>query len=127
MKLIWATRGKAWGFRFLLNGGLADPLATYERAFATAGGEVTFCQRTADGLALRFLDPEGRKDDAGRPIPHNCVILDADATDITSVEDAISEVWPLIAEAYEQVWDASQAPATGVIAPTVDAKLAQTP
>ena len=26
MSLIWATRGRTWGFRFLLNGGFADPL-----------------------------------------------------------------------------------------------------
>ena len=33
-RLIWATRGRSWGFRFLLNAGLPDPLADYERSFA---------------------------------------------------------------------------------------------
>ena len=34
MTLIWATRGRTWGFRFLRDGGLEDPLDTYEEAFA---------------------------------------------------------------------------------------------
>ena len=39
--LIWATRGRTWGFRFLLDGGQADPLTTYERAFARLPDELT--------------------------------------------------------------------------------------
>lgn len=32
-RLIWATRGRSWGFRFMLDGGLSDPLPDCERAF----------------------------------------------------------------------------------------------
>src|SRR5690606_6305373 len=43
--LVWATRGRSWGFRFLLNGGLSDPLPTYERIFAHSANEpTTWCR-----------------------------------------------------------------------------------
>ena len=34
MSLIWATRGRTWGFRFLRDGGFEDPLPVYDSAFA---------------------------------------------------------------------------------------------
>ncbi len=39
MKIIWATRGKTWGYKFLLDGQFADPLPVYERAFSGAEDE----------------------------------------------------------------------------------------
>ena len=39
--VIWATRGRTWGFRFLLDAGLSDPLADYERAFGDLRGAPT--------------------------------------------------------------------------------------
>lgn len=35
--MIWATRGWDWGFRFLRDGGVDDPLDLYDAVFATAG------------------------------------------------------------------------------------------
>ena len=37
MTLIWATRGRNWGFRFLRDGDFADPLSEYDAAFAGIG------------------------------------------------------------------------------------------
>ena len=62
-RLIWATRGRSWGFRFLLKGGLSDPLLVYERSFADLEDEPATCHRAAGKVALRFPDPLGRRDD----------------------------------------------------------------
>ncbi len=62
VRLIWATRGRSRDFRFLLDGGYSGPLPAYERAFVGMQGQVEGCRRTEDGVALRFLDPGGRKD-----------------------------------------------------------------
>lgn len=108
--LIWATRGRSWGFRFLLDGGYPDPLSTYECAFAGIEdyGEAT---RRADGrVALRFPDPLNREDAAGRVIPHDFVVLGPLTDDINSVDDGIQRVWPLVADVYAQVWMNEKAP-----------------
>jgi hypothetical protein len=108
--LIWATRGRAWGFRFLLNGGLSDPLLDYERIFADLEDEPTAWRRTAGRVALRFPDPLGRRDTAGRVIPHEFVVFGDLADEIDSVEDGLQQVWPRVAEAYARVWDTDGPP-----------------
>jgi hypothetical protein len=108
--LIWATRGRSWGFRFLLNGGLSDPLLAYERIFAGLEDEPTTWRRAAGKVALRFPDPMGRRDAAGRVIPHEFVVSGDFADKIESVEDGLQKVWPRVAEAYARVWDAEGPP-----------------
>lgn len=105
MNLVWATRGRSWGFCFLLDGGHSDPLPVYERAFAGTEGESTLCRRVVVGVALRFPDPLGRRDGAGRIIPHDVVVLPPLADDVRSVEDGLQLVWPLLADTYSHVWD----------------------
>lgn len=115
MNLIWATRGRSWGFRFLLRGGIEDPLATYERAFEQAEGERTYL-RHADGMvAIRFADPSGRCDEAGRVIPHDVVILASPRLRLASVEEGVELVWPLMESAYDKVWDLPRAPQSGSV------------
>ena len=75
MTLIWATRGRTWGFRFLRDGGFADPLPKYDAAFAGIGVGPTAYQRVGTTVAVRFPDPHGRKDSAGRLIPHELVVF----------------------------------------------------
>lgn len=110
--LIWATRGRSWGFRFLLDGGLSDPLLEYERIFADLGDEPTVWRRAAGRVVLRFPDPDWRRDAAGRVIPHGFVVFGDLANEIQSVEDGLLLVWPLVAEAYARVWDAEDPPST---------------
>ncbi|MEV8371374.1 hypothetical protein AB0P21_01500 [Kribbella sp. NPDC056861] len=110
--LIWATRGRSWGFRFLLNGGLPDPLREYENAFADLQDEPTAYRRTAGKVALRWPDPLGRRDTAGRLIPHEFVVSGDLAGEIESVEDGLRQIWPLVAETYARVWDAESPPTT---------------
>ncbi|MFG1627082.1 hypothetical protein [Kribbella sp. NPDC049227] len=107
---IWATRGRSWGFRFLLNGGRPDPLLDYERSFAGLVDEPTMWRRAAGRVALRFPDPSGRKDAAGRVIPHEFVVFGDLAAAIESVEDGLQQIWPLVAGAYARVWDAKGPP-----------------
>ena len=114
MNFIWATRGRSWGFRFLLNGGYDDPLSAYERAFAGMQDELTACRRVGEWVALRFLDPLGRQDAAGRVIPHDFVVMEALADDIKSVDAGQEKIWPLIADIYAQVWSGSS-PSPGAV------------
>jgi hypothetical protein len=108
--LIWATRGRSWGFRFLLKGGLPDPLLIYERSFAELGDEPATCHRAAGKVALRFPDPLGRRDAAGRVIPHEFVLSGDLADEVESVEDGLQQVWPLVAGAFARVWGADRPP-----------------
>ena len=112
MNLIWVTRGRTWGFRFLLDGGARDPLLAYDEVFSGLEGEPLICRRVADKLALRFPDPEGRRDAAGRVIPHEFVVSGPRAQAIDSVEDGLRQVWPLVADRFAQIWDLPTPPTT---------------
>lgn len=113
MTLIWATRGKSWGFRFLRTGGLADPLSRYEAVFGALSGEREGVTRRGDDVGLRLVDPEGRTDRSGRPIPHDFVVSGEFAARIHSVTDGLTRVWPLVAAEYEQCWDLPEPPDAG--------------
>lgn len=108
--LIWATRGRSWGFFFLLDAGLPDPLEPFERAFAGLGDDPTAWRRAAGQVALRFPDPLKRQDSAGRVIPHHFVVFDPLTEGIDSLEAGLEKIWPLVAVAYAQVWDADDPP-----------------
>lgn len=110
MSLIWATRGQTWGFRFLWDGGCEDPLRVYDGVFAGVGDEPEVWRRVATKGALRFSDPLGRQDRAGRIIPHEFVVTGSLAHQIDSVEDGRQLVWPLISQEFERVWDLPKPP-----------------
>ncbi|GGB18790.1 hypothetical protein GCM10011492_05810 [Flexivirga endophytica] len=111
--LIWATRGRSWGFRFLLDGGFSDPLPPYEAAFQGLADEPTACHREGERVAVRIMDPLGRRDSAGRVIPHEFLVLGELGDAIDSAEDGERELWPLVADVYARVWDASSPPTAG--------------
>ena len=104
MNLIWATRGKTWGFRFLRDGGFKDPLPVYDDVFSDLADEPSVCRRVGDKVALRFPDPLQRRDAAGRVIPHDFVVLGPLTGGIDSVEDGLRVVWPLVRDEFEQLW-----------------------
>ncbi|PXW33693.1 UNVERIFIED_CONTAM: hypothetical protein DES50_102316 [Williamsia faeni] len=108
--LIWATRGRKWGFRFLLDAGLGDPLPEYERAFAELADEPAAWRRNGHVVAVRFPDPEGRRDAAGRVIPHEFVVFGDGADVVNSVYDGEQHLWPLVEQSFEHVWDADTTP-----------------
>lgn len=108
--LIWATRGRVWGFRFLLSGGLSDALQTYEAAFRGAGDGPSAWRHEPGRTAVRFSDPLGRRDASGRVIPHDFVVFGELAASVGSPEDGRTRIWPLVVDVYERVWDASEPP-----------------
>jgi hypothetical protein len=112
MSLIWATRGRTWGFKFLRDGGFPDPLPEYDKAFSGVEDEPEAWRRVAEAVALRFPDPLGRQDVAGRVIPHEFVVFGPLADGIDSVEDGLRLVWPLVADAFARVWDLPKPPST---------------
>jgi len=105
MSFIWATRGRTWGFRFLRDGGFADPLPAYDDAFAYLDDEPETCRRVGDTVAVRLLDPLGRRDEFGRVIPHEFVVVGELADAIDSVEDGLTQIWPMVKDEYEGFWD----------------------
>ena len=122
MKLIWATRGQTWGFRFLLRGECEDPLPVYDIAFSGVEDKPEAARRVPETtalpemVALRFPDPEGRRDRSGRVIPHDFVVFRPLADQIESVEDGRRLVWPLVAEDFEGLWNLPHPPpADGVV------------
>lgn len=116
MSFIWATRGRIWGFRFLRDGGFKDPLPVYDDVFSGIEDEPEVCRHVDQKVALRFPDPERRKDVAGRVIPHEFVVLGHLANgigsgEIKSVEDGLRLVWPLVEAEFALVWDKPKPPA----------------
>jgi len=112
MSLIWATRGRTWGFRFLLDGGFEDPLPEYDTAFSGVEDAPEVCRRVGERVALRFPDPLGRKDTAGRVIPHEFVVSGPLADEIDSVEDGLRLVWhqPRVADEFARIWESPAPP-----------------
>ncbi|MCZ2818179.1 hypothetical protein [Modestobacter sp. VKM Ac-2984] len=114
MSLIWATRGRAWGFRFLRNDASGDPLVLYDAAFSGLEDSPEACRRVTateaqpEMVALRFPDPGGRRDRAGRVIPHDFVVLGALADELDSIETGRQRIWPLVAEDFQRVWELPQ-------------------
>lgn len=110
MSLIWATRGQNWGFRFLRQGELGDPLPVYNEAFSSVEDESEVFRRDGERVALRFPDPLKRKDRAGRIIPHDFVVFAPLADRIDSVEDGLRVVWPMVANEFARVWKSPKPP-----------------
>lgn len=109
-RIIWATRGRSWGFRFLLTGGLADPLAEYENTMAELGDAGSGWCLLGDRVGVRFPDPEGRRDTSGRVIPHDFVLAGPLAQTVRSVDQGIQGVWPFVAEFYRLTWAVASPP-----------------
>lgn len=105
MRLIWATRGRTWGFRFLIDGGFSDPLPEYSKAFANFDATREFAHRAGDMAALRFEDPLRREDRAGRVIPHDFVVFGEPAQGIRSVAAGLDLVWPAVQDEYARIYD----------------------
>lgn len=112
MGLIWVARGKTWGYRFLRDGGFADPLPEYDAVFSVIGDRSEAWLRAGRRVALRFPDPLGRADRAGRVISHEFVVFGALADRVHSIDDGLQLVWPLpgVADRFERIWDEPHPP-----------------
>lgn len=107
---IWATRGRTWGFRFLRTGGVAAPLDTYEEVFSAVGEQPEAFNRIGDKSALRFPDPDGRRDAAGRVIPHEFVLIGSWADDVDCFDAGRELLWSEVADYFGSVWADNQPP-----------------
>lgn len=105
MNVIWVTRGLDWGNRFLRDGGLDDPLPTYEDAVTSVGENIPAFHRSVDTAVVRFIDPQCRKDRSGRPIDHEFVVWGELPDTIRSAQSAQDFIWPLFADEYEKCWN----------------------
>ena len=86
--------GVPGGFGSSSTEGSPTHFSDYERSFADLEDEPTTWRRTAGKVALRFPDPLGRKDAAGRVIPHEFVVSGDLADEIESVEDGLHRSGP---------------------------------
>ncbi len=83
--LLWATRGKSWGFRILWHPDIrgVDWLSVYEEVFSQTDCSPAFFfaeletqkHGKLDLIAARFADPDCSCDDAKRLIPHEVILL----------------------------------------------------
>lgn len=106
---IWATRGRLWGFRFLRDGGFADPLPIYEAAFAGIADQREVAKRVGEAIVLRFQDPEGRQDHARRVISHDFVIRTMGTGELPAIAGAARIAWESVSAEYDRIWDAARA------------------
>lgn len=104
MSLIWATRGRDWGFRFLRDGGCEDPLEEYDSVFSVAGSDESLVISVQGYTGLRFPDPLERRDRADRLIPHEFILLGGLGAHLQSVDEGREFVWPLVADEYAAIW-----------------------
>lgn len=104
---LWATRGYSWGFRFLRQNIVGDPLPLYEGAFSLSQGEDECFHRFEGGVAIRFVDPEGRKDRSGREIVHDFVLDGAAVGRAASYDEVRDTVWKEVQEEYEALWEST--------------------
>jgi hypothetical protein len=94
------SRGKNKGFRFYNDGQSPSPLSEYDKGFEGHQESASHFKKYDGKIAATFLDPEGRKDRAGRPIPHQVIIPKSMADGIDNVNDVVTKIWPIIKEDY---------------------------
>ena len=100
--VAFTSRGRDYGFMFLDSGGSDDPVRDITGHF----GARVFEQdagyfRKKDGVVgANFLDPEGRKDHAGRVIPHFVVVPKTMSKGINNIDDVVTKIWPKLKDRY---------------------------
>lgn len=106
---IFVSKTTVGGYRYMGRGGLKDasaevfrsPIAEFEK-----NGQREGFKRYGDNLekiAVRFKDPNGRLDQATRPIHHDLIIPKDMASDIKNIDDVMTKVWPKISAAYDRL------------------------
>lgn len=100
-EIVHASRGKNKGFEFFRQGGLPNYLSEYEKVFGADSGKSSHFEKLPDGrAAAAFLDPKGRTDFAGRPIPHQVIIPKSLAANVHNMDDVMSKIWPELEKTY---------------------------
>lgn len=105
--VIHATRGKNQGFQFRKNGGLSDPFVEWSKNDSGHGAGPSFLRYGDKGEKVigTYLDPLGRKDRAGRVIPHSVILPKHLADNVHNADDLIRVSWPLIKDDFDKFYD----------------------
>ena len=114
--LIFATRTRGQGISFVRKGNLPDPLLEYDRGFGSDSGEKNVFRRYGDNnekIAVSFDDPDGRKDHAGRVIPHEVIIPKSMSAGINTHAEAVAKAWSILGPKYSEDYDKEINPITG--------------
>lgn len=109
--LVHSTRGKIRGFSFPQHGGLTDPIKEYDKSGLTKDlSDNAFIRYGSknEKIAARFIDPLGRKDAAGRLIPHEVLLPEDMARGINNHDDVVKKTWPLIKDIYNGFYRSEQ-------------------
>ena len=109
--VIYSSRNKRQGFSFRRDGNLPDPFTEYDQAFGgNPDADELFRRYGKDNekVAARFLDPEGRRDSAGRVIPHEVIVPKSMASGINDLDDVRSKIWPSLKDEYARGYDTPQ-------------------
>lgn len=110
---IHLARAKHKGLTFIQQGGTPDYFAIFDKAGMNTAPEHELFQKIADGtgnIAARFLDPEGRRDHAGRNISHDVVIPRTMASGVENLDDVKTKIWPHLKDAYDTFWQENLTP-----------------
>lgn len=105
--IIHATRGKNRGFSFRQSGGLIDPLpelTIHDDGNSAPPSFSRYGDRNEKVFGF-FLDPEGRKDRAGRVIPHTVILPEHLSAGVHNAEDLQRVAWPLIKDDFDKFYD----------------------
>lgn len=113
--VVHFARGKNKGLRFLSRGGLTNPTAEHIKGF---GDETTPDNLKTDThrrygtnnekIAVRFTDPENRRDASGRRIVHDVILPEEHAKDLGSNDtQVIRRAWKLVRPDYNKFWEES--------------------
>lgn len=108
--IVHSSRGHSKGFHFLQRGGLDNPLKELERAGVGDSTPVGTFKRYGDNLEkvyASFHDPLGRKDAAGRLIPHEVFLPESLAKGVNNHDEAVKKAWPLIKDTYDAMYKSS--------------------
>ena len=100
MNLVWATRGRSWGFRFLLDGD-TGPAPVYERP-SQAPRRVDFVRRVNAHVAPRFLIPGA---DANGRSAHPQTGRTPLLADDGRPSRMSAFVWLLLSDTFARVWN----------------------
>jgi hypothetical protein len=105
--ILWSTAGRDWEFRFLLEPKQCDDWVAYHRSIfqpsATNETDINHGSILSGSVlytSVVFLDPEGRKDSAGRVIPHEVAVI-GEHLDRDNLKNLL---WEKLSGVYSQLY-----------------------
>lgn len=99
--LFLASRSKNRGYRVMRDGQHPSPLDLMDDVFGSnLEQQPNTLHDSSKGLGVLLMDPEGRKDRAGRVISHSIIIPNSMKSGINNSDDVVRDIWPLIKDDY---------------------------